>query len=355
MNGTVEDGRVYAVYGKEEYGMPMDDEEMDRMDMAHAKYNALLDKKRFLAPIGDNPQRILDLGCGTGIWCIDVADMFPSAQVVGVDIAPTQPEWVPANCAFELDDIEQPWTWKKNSFDFIFTRDLILAIRDFPKLIQQAYEHLKPGGYLELQSVTGVLRCDDGTLSPDSPFQKFSDSIYETTRIFGTPVDDPLRWRQWLEEAGFEDVTEIIHKLPCNPWPKDQRLKLVGAFEMENLLFGLSGMVTRLFSKALGWTPEQIQVFLVDVRREIKNRNVHAYWPYPVVYGRKPLHPKPRSPPPVPVSAPPPAPSASEIIAAASPEAEPTVEEPPAVTEPTADAQQPTVETVPEQPHAVNP
>ncbi|KAL2255852.1 hypothetical protein VTK26DRAFT_2614 [Humicola hyalothermophila] len=57
---------------------------------------------------------------------------------------------------------------------------------------------------------------------------------------------------------------------------------------MENLLYGLSGMVTRLFVKALKWTPEQIQVFLVDVRKEIKNRNVHCYWPFYVVYARKP-------------------------------------------------------------------
>lgn len=28
-----------------------------------------------------------------GIWCIDVADEFPSAEVVGIDIAPTQPTW----------------------------------------------------------------------------------------------------------------------------------------------------------------------------------------------------------------------------------------------------------------------
>lgn len=49
-----------------EYGLPMDDQELDRIDMCHAKYYALLEKKRFLAPIGDNPQKILDLGCGTG-------------------------------------------------------------------------------------------------------------------------------------------------------------------------------------------------------------------------------------------------------------------------------------------------
>ena len=39
---------------------------MDRIDMAHAKYFILLDKKRWIAPIPDNPQKVLDLACGTG-------------------------------------------------------------------------------------------------------------------------------------------------------------------------------------------------------------------------------------------------------------------------------------------------
>lgn len=49
-----------------EYGFPMDDQELDRMDVCHSKYFALLDKKKFLAPITEDPSRILDLGCGTG-------------------------------------------------------------------------------------------------------------------------------------------------------------------------------------------------------------------------------------------------------------------------------------------------
>lgn len=44
----------------------MDEKELERIDLCHIKYNALLGKKLFLAPISDNPQRILDLGCGTG-------------------------------------------------------------------------------------------------------------------------------------------------------------------------------------------------------------------------------------------------------------------------------------------------
>ena len=43
----------------------MDEAELDRIDMCHAKYCALIGKNKYLAPISD-PQRILDLGCGTG-------------------------------------------------------------------------------------------------------------------------------------------------------------------------------------------------------------------------------------------------------------------------------------------------
>jgi methylase of polypeptide subunit release factors len=73
--------------------MPMDEQEMDRIDMAHTKYYMLLEKRRFLAPIDSNPQKVLDLGTGTGIWAIDFADQFPSAEVIGVDIAAIQPQW----------------------------------------------------------------------------------------------------------------------------------------------------------------------------------------------------------------------------------------------------------------------
>lgn len=44
----------------------MDEQEMDRIDMSHAKYFLLLEKKRFLAPVPENAQRVLDLGTGTG-------------------------------------------------------------------------------------------------------------------------------------------------------------------------------------------------------------------------------------------------------------------------------------------------
>lgn len=40
----------------------------------HHVYLLLCDNKLHLAPIGKNPQRILDIGTGTGIWAMDMAE-----------------------------------------------------------------------------------------------------------------------------------------------------------------------------------------------------------------------------------------------------------------------------------------
>jgi ubiquinone/menaquinone biosynthesis C-methylase UbiE len=51
--------------------LPNDEQENDRLDMHHALMLHLLDGKLYLAPISKIPQRVLDLGTGTGIWAID--------------------------------------------------------------------------------------------------------------------------------------------------------------------------------------------------------------------------------------------------------------------------------------------
>lgn len=39
------------------------------------------------------PQRVLDLGTGTGIWCLDFADENPQAEVTGVDLRYVSGPW----------------------------------------------------------------------------------------------------------------------------------------------------------------------------------------------------------------------------------------------------------------------
>jgi cyclopropane fatty-acyl-phospholipid synthase-like methyltransferase len=124
----------------------------------HAMMSIVYDNKLHLAPIGLTPQSILDLGTGSGIWCIEMGDLYPSAEVTGVDLSANMPNWVPPNVSFEVsvnlllastclcrltirqvEDIEEPWTFSR-PFDYIHARYLANAIRDWPNLVHQCFE-----------------------------------------------------------------------------------------------------------------------------------------------------------------------------------------------------------------------
>lgn len=71
-----------------------------------------------------------------------MADMFPSAEVIGTDLSPTQPQWVPPNCKFEIDDCAAEWTFQEASFDFIHVRGLFGCIRDWPAFYREVYKYV---------------------------------------------------------------------------------------------------------------------------------------------------------------------------------------------------------------------
>lgn len=71
--------------------MPNDEDEKERLDIMHEMFLTMMDRELFLAPLSDSPRRVLDLGAGSGIWALDFADQFPSAEVTGNDLSRIQP------------------------------------------------------------------------------------------------------------------------------------------------------------------------------------------------------------------------------------------------------------------------
>jgi hypothetical protein len=46
-----------------------------------------------------------------------------------------------------------------------------------------------------------------------------------------------------------------------------------------NIAGELSGLSMALFTKGLGWSVEEVEVFLAKVRTDMKDRRIHAWWP----------------------------------------------------------------------------
>lgn len=65
-----ENNRRYHKYQEGRYQFPNDEPEQEREDMKHSMIVNLCDGRLHFAPL-HNPQRILDVGTGTGIWATD--------------------------------------------------------------------------------------------------------------------------------------------------------------------------------------------------------------------------------------------------------------------------------------------
>lgn len=217
-NYTYENGRRYHSYREGHYVLPNDDQEQDRQDLLHHVRNLVLNGALFRAPLGSNIQRVLDIGTGTGIWAIDFADGYPSAEVIGTDLSPIQPSWVPPNLRFLVDDAESPWLFSASRpFDFIHARDLGGAIADWPRLLRQAYVRLRPGGWIELQEFEVTLRSDDDTLRLAPTLCEFLGRLHEASEAFHRPMNIAEGHRQRLIEAGFADVRDEVYKVRLFP------------------------------------------------------------------------------------------------------------------------------------------
>jgi hypothetical protein len=47
---------------------------------------------------------------------------------------------------------------------------------------------------------------------------------------------------------------------------------------LEDIHGGLQGLSLAFFTRVLKWSVEDLEVFLVDVRKDMKNIRIHSYW-----------------------------------------------------------------------------
>lgn len=146
----------------------------------------------------------------------DMADTYPNAQVTGVDLSPTQPAFVPPNCAFEIDDMTLSWTYPDNHFDMIHIRELFGSIPDWNYFFGQCYNALKPGAYIEIVEHAIFPVDDDGSIGPDSFYRVWESTMAQAAAKTGKSYTIWEESADRLRACGYEDVVERHYKWPMN-------------------------------------------------------------------------------------------------------------------------------------------
>ncbi|TGZ77142.1 S-adenosyl-L-methionine-dependent methyltransferase [Ascodesmis nigricans] len=290
MEHVYENGRRYHAKSVGRYHQPSDETEQDRLDLTHHIFLELLGGKISIAPFDQDPNYVLDCGTGTGIWALDYGDLHPASTVVGVDLAPIQPNYVYPNVRFELDDLELQWTFKYK-FDLIHSRHMIAGIKDWPRYFEQMYEAANPGAYVEIveHDMNGY-RCDDGTMPEDTIFNRW---IKLTTGAMEKAGLSPLLtkddYTRMIKDAGFEIVEALEFRLPCGGWPKRKRERYLGLCWAEQAKTGFESYSKSLLVNGAGLSAEETDEILEECIKGVAAQKEHIYVLTWHILARKPL------------------------------------------------------------------
>lgn len=87
------------------YAFPNDKAEQERLALQDTAFTKAMGNRLFFAPLNAHPpRRILDIATGTGDWAIAMGDIFTEATVIATDLSPIQPDAVPPNVEFYVED-----------------------------------------------------------------------------------------------------------------------------------------------------------------------------------------------------------------------------------------------------------
>jgi hypothetical protein len=176
-----------------------------------------------------------------------------------------------------VDDAEDPWLFK-HEFDFIHGRMLGSCFASHLNVFKSAFDAMRPGGWIELQDYAFPFRAVDDSMK-GTAFERWVDDILAATHALGRDWKRVPLYKSCLEECGFVDVQEQLLAWPVGSWPKDEKMKTLGAWCKADVLDGMQGWSMAVLTRGLGMSKEEVELLLMEVRNVINSKKLHVYVP----------------------------------------------------------------------------
>ena len=232
---------------------------------------------------------LLDLGCGSAVWTAAVAKKFPKTKVVGVDITPPANDFGLDNLTFVTASVEEPWDFaseQNGGYDVISIRVLVSAIRDWPLLIRRCFDHLKPGGWIEIPDVTiGTYSDTFDWRDESSPLMRWYQCYRRGASAIGIDGFANQKRASCLATTQFAQISEKFFTCHLDEAAvtetKDKEIAKLTRQDM----FGLLDAVTKVMQERAEWdvlkvTSAALQQLKEEARDDVirHSRSRRYYW-----------------------------------------------------------------------------
>lgn len=295
------------------YFLPSDDDEWNRLDKQHTAivlglgglYPEAANVPAILKSQGGETKRILDLGCGTGVWAVGMAREFPHAQVVGVDLAPVpEVDDLPPNVRFEVDDLNLGLDHHEGQFDLVHIRLVGSGLKNIRQVMADAEKCLKPGGLVlwldidyDLYSQTNfVYKPVASELNPSGVW--LQRPIYEMRRSAVLGGSDVHEMEKALDEGLWD--SPLLDPATCKtaslylligPWATggnpslDQYMNYVGSLMRQDIMSGHRAIHPLLIRT--GWSKETVNEWSDKADKEMEDCNDKMSLRIRIAWGRR--------------------------------------------------------------------
>ncbi len=166
---------------------------------------------------------VLDIGCGPGGWVLDVAYMYPTMHVVGIDVSRLMVEYAHAQAkvqglkkvSFKVMDARKPLEFPDSSFDLVNARFIsgFMPPASWPVLLQECWRILRPGGIIRLTEPEFPL---SNSLASEKLYDMIARALQAARQSFspdGRHAGITPMLGRFLRDAGFQNIQKMAHAL----------------------------------------------------------------------------------------------------------------------------------------------
>lgn len=255
----------------------------------------------FLAPVQSmtTVSKAVDVGCGTGAATVQIAGIFSSAKVYGLDISPV-PEaaqkMAPANVAWAVgnvldvdhnkpSDVMSLEVFTPGGLDYIFGRMLFLGINDWPRFFATASHSLRSGGIIEHQDLDWKF-YRVGTSECLSDKWEWHRAVCSEVKQSGLSTYAGSGAARMMEDAGLEIISRREFEFSFVPSTRTPHSQAMGRYVQAKLVPQYPELLRKMLG-ARGITAGELVRLTKDCLRDIASEEgIHQK--YTVTIAKKP-------------------------------------------------------------------